>query len=306
MNVGKIIEILKKKTFIGLNIAELCIIIACVLVGLYFDKYTISFALGSVIVIICKAIARRDYLYIIAIILSIVATALFLLENQVFAKDLGSYGKTYPIIEADIEQEIARKLSIYQENGELEKFQKNYQKEVTKQIKNPNRVSGITDAVENRSRTFDPTIYLEEDIAMPKGGIEEAKKNPELIEYEVLHKAGTAINPLNYMLFNEPLIFVDGNNEEQLKYARDYQDKNQLAKIILIDGSPGFKKINGKEYQYFFDQWEAYSQRFKIVRVPSVVYQKEGDSVLTINEINLNKENERKKRIGSRGKQNGK
>ena len=124
MNVGKIIEILKKKTFIGLNIAELCIIIACALVGLYFNKYTISFALGAVIVIICKAIARRDYLFIIAIILSILATAFFLLENKLFAKDLGSYGKTYPIIEADIEQEIARKLSIYQENGELEKFQK--------------------------------------------------------------------------------------------------------------------------------------------------------------------------------------
>jgi conjugal transfer pilus assembly protein TraW len=228
----------------------------------------------------------------------------FICVLSVEAADLGVYGKSYPIKETDIEQEIARKLSIYQENGELEKFQKNYQKEVTKQIKSPNRVSGITDAVENRTRTFNPTIYLEEDIAIPKGGIEEAKKNPELIEYEVLHKAGTAINPLNYMLFNEPLIFVDGNNEEQLEYAREYQDKNQLAKIILIDGSPGFKEINGKEYQYFFDQWGAYSQRFKIVRVPSVVYQKEGDTVLTINEINLN--NERKEIIGSRGEQNGK
>ena len=226
--------------------------------------------------------------YFIVAFLFIIAAFVYVLLVE--AADLGVYGKSYPIKEADIEQEIARKLSIYQENGELEKFQKNYQKEVTKQIKNPSRVSGITDAVENRTRTFDPTIYLEEDIAIPKGGIEEAKKNPELIEYEVLHKAGTAINPLNYMLFNEPLIFVDGNNEEQLEYARDYKDKNPLAKIILIDGSPGFKEINGKEYQYFFDQWGAYSQRFKIARVPSVVYQKEGDLVLIINEISLNKE----------------
>jgi len=79
--------------------------------------------------------------------------------------------------------------------------------------------------------------------------------------------------------------FVDGNNEEQLEYARDYQDKNPLAKIILIDGSPGFKEINGKEYQYFFDQWGAYSQRFKIVRVPSVVYQKAEDLILTITHL---------------------
>ena len=98
--MGKIIKILKKKTFIGLNIAELCIIIGCVLVGSYFDKYIISFALGSVIVIICKAIARRDYLFIIAIILSILATAYFLLSNQVFAKDLSNYGK--PLVVKDI------------------------------------------------------------------------------------------------------------------------------------------------------------------------------------------------------------
>ncbi len=220
-------------------------------------------------------------------IFCVVNIVLSLFIHQVLAKDLGSYGKTYPISEADIEQEIARKLSIYQENGELDKFQKNYQAEVTKQIKNPNRVIGISDATENKVRIFDPTTYLEEDIVVPKGTIEDAKKNPEAIEYQVLHKAGTAINPLDYMKFNEPLIFVDGNNEKQLQYARDYQDNNPLAKIILIDGSPGFKEINGKEYQYFFDQWGAYSQRFRIVKVPSVVYQKEQDANLTIEEVNL-------------------
>ena len=155
---------------------------------------------------------------------------IFIYILTVEAKDLGSYGKSYPIKEPDIEQEIMRKLSIHQESRELEKFQKNYQKEVTKQIKSPSRVLGITDALENRTRTFDPTTYLEEDIKVPTGGIEEAKKNPELIEYKVLHKAGTAINPLEYMLFNEPLIFIDGNNEEQLQYGRYYQDNNPMAK----------------------------------------------------------------------------
>ena len=89
-------------------------------------------------------------LYFIVAFLLIIATSVYVLLVE--AADLGVYGKSYPIKEADIEQEIARKLSIYQENGELEKFQKNYQKEVTKQIKNPSRVSGIADAVENRTR----------------------------------------------------------------------------------------------------------------------------------------------------------
>lgn len=42
-----------------------------------------------------------------------------------------------------------------------------------------------------------------------------------------------------------------------------------------------------QEYQYFFDQRGAYSQRFKIVKVPSVVYQKEKGKALTIEEVDL-------------------
>ena len=60
--------------------------------------------------------------YFIVAFLFIIAAFVYVLLVE--AADLGVYGKSYPIKEADIEQEIARKLSIYQENGELEKFQK--------------------------------------------------------------------------------------------------------------------------------------------------------------------------------------
>lgn len=219
---------------------------------------------------------------------------IFMWIASVEAKDLGVYGKTYNIKEADIEEEMKRKLTIYEENGELEKFQKKYQKEVTRQIKNPNRVIGISNATENKLRIYNPSVYLEEDIQVPKGGIEQAKANPEAIEYEVLHKAGTEINPLKYMDFTEPLIFIDGKNEAQLEYARRYQDNNLATKIILIDGNPGYKEVEGKEYYYYFDQWGAYSEKFQISKVPSIVYQKKGDLVLTIEEIAVEKENEGK------------
>ena len=210
------------------------------------------------------------------------------------AKDLGVYGKTYNIKEADIEEEIKRKLAIYKENGELEKFQKKYQKEVSRQIKDPNRVMGISNATENKTRIYDPTTYLEEDIQVPKGSIEQAKREPDKIEYEVLYKAGTEINPLKYMDFTEPLIFIDGKNEAQLEYARRYQDNNLATKIILIDGKPGYKEVDGNEYYYYFDQWGAYSEKFQITKVPSIVYQKKGELVLTIEEIAVERENEGK------------
>lgn len=219
--------------------------------------------------------------------------AVFSYISLAHAKDLGVYGNSYRITERDAEEEIGRKLKILEQSGELKKFQEKYQKEVVRQIKEPNRVVGIKNSEENRTRKYDPTTYLEEDIVVPKGGMLAAEniKNEKEIEYEMLRQAGTPINPLKYMRFNEPLIFVDGRNEQQLKFARAYQDENKLAKIILIDGSPGLKEIEGKEYYYFFDQWGAYSERFKIVNVPSIVWQKEGEEVLTIDEVYI-KENE--------------
>ena len=145
-------------------------------------------------------------------------------------------------------------------------------------------------------REFDATMELGEDIMIPKGigGLDanqyKAKlgsKGIENIEYEILYKAGTRINPLDYMVFNESLVFIDGEDESQKEFAHKYQDKNGFAKIILVNGEPGFKEVEGKEYCYYYDQWGAYSNRFNIVYVPSVVYQKEGEKVLTIEEVKV-------------------
>jgi len=234
------------------------------------------------------------YLFRTAVIWTAMLIVPFMYISKVDAKDLGSYGKSYTISEPDIEADIKRKLEIYQRSGKLKEFEENYKKAVVKQIKEPNRVVGITNATKSITRKFDPTTELEEDIMIPKGlsQVMDAKKyrsqlDGKEIEYEVLHKAGTKINPLQYMKFNEPLIFVDGRNEDQLLFARNYQDKSPLSKIILIDGKPGLKEMNGKEYYYFFDQWGAYSEKFNISNVPAVVWQKDNEEVLTIDEIKL-------------------
>lgn len=212
----------------------------------------------------------------------VIAISFLFLLNEVHGRDLGVYGDTYPILEPDIRVEISEKLEAYRGSGKLREFEDNYRQAVTRQIKQPNRVVGIRNATKDRRRVFDPTIGLEEDIVVPE---DDKETNPERISYRILYKEGTKINPLKYMVFNEPLVFVDGNNEEQMKFARDYQDNNPLSKIILIDGKPGFREVEGKEYYYYFDQWGAYSSRFNIVNVPSVVYQKEGEEVLTIDEV---------------------
>lgn len=217
----------------------------------------------------------------------VIAISLLFLLNEVHARDLGKYGSTYTIIEPDLLEDIESKLKEYEESGKLEEFNKKYREKIKRQIRRPNRVSGITNATENNIRKFDPTTELEEDIVIPRNELPKNSNNPEKIEYETLYKAGTKINPLDYMLFNELLIFIDGKIEEQREFANSYHDKNPLAKIILINGKPGIHKVEGREYYYYFDQWGAYSSRFNIALVPSVIYQKKNEKVLTIEEVKL-------------------
>ena len=212
----------------------------------------------------------------------ILLSIFFGIESQ--AKDLGSFGHEFAIAEKDLLQEIEGKLKHYQDNNELEKFNQSYREQVKKQIQRPSRVSGIINAEKNRTRTFDPAVELEEDILVPKDPNE---KEIEKIEYHVLYPAGTKINPLDHMEFDEPLIFIDGDIEEQREFAHQYQDNNPLARIILINGVPGFRESEEKEYYYYFDQWGAYSSLFNITKIPSVVYQRRGEKLLTIEEVRV-------------------
>ena len=221
---------------------------------------------------------------------NLILIAALIYSNFVFSKDFGKYGSTYVITEPDILEGINKKLQNYQRSGKLEEFQKKYREEVKKQIKHPNRVLGITNAEETRIRKFDPTTELEEDIVIPSSEQSKTPIKPEKIAYKVLHKAGTKINPLDHMLFNEPLVFIDGGIEAQRDFANKYKDKNPLTKIILINGKPGIQRVGDKEYYYYFDQWGAYSSRFNIAVVPSILYQLNNEKVLTIEEVNLQKQ----------------
>jgi conjugal transfer pilus assembly protein TraW len=241
---------------------------------------------------------KINFVYLIYVILGVIfiAVMIFVLLMEVSAKDFGTYGRSHMIAEPDIHSDIKRKLEIYERGGKLKEFEDNYKRVVIKQIKEPNRVVGIANASKDSTRKLDPTTEIEEDIMIPKGLSQvmdaidyQAQLNVEEIEYEVLYKAGTRVNPLKYMRFNEPLIFIDGSNEEQLEFARNRHDENPLSRIILIDGKPGLREVAGREYYYYFDQWGAYSERFNISNVPSVVWQKEGEEVLTIDEIKLEK-----------------
>ena len=73
--------------------------------------------------------------------------------------------------------------------------------------------------------------------------------------------------------------FIDGTDEAQHQFAKDYLHAHKNTTVILVAGK-------SEEFPYF-DQWGAYSTRFGIKKVPSVILQMPDEKVLTIEEVKL-------------------
>lgn len=193
-----------------------------------------------------------------------------IISNNAYAKDLGVKGQIYKIIEEDPVLQIERKLAAMEGSGELEEHKQILKKKTKEKLSRPTRVKGISKATEDRVFYHNPTITLKEDIKDHEGN--------------TIHKAGK-INPLDTVPMRIGLLFIDGDDKEQIKYAIS-QDKKYpgAANITLINGSPIALE---KEYNIpiYFDQMGILSQKFGITKVPSIVSQ-EGNKI-KIQEIKL-------------------
>jgi conjugal transfer pilus assembly protein TraW len=186
-------------------------------------------------------------------------------SNIVLAKDFGVEGHTYEIQEQDILEYIESKLRTL----DLEKIKSEAKERVKKSVNRPKPVDNISDAKEDREYFYDPTFILEETLFDHLG--------------RVIHPAGTRINPLERIPLREVLIFINGDNEKQVKFAiTEHTKRDKKAKIILIKGSPIELQRKHKIWIYF-DQEGILTGKFGIAQVPAVVSQ-EGKR-LKINEI---------------------
>ncbi len=204
--------------------------------------------------------------------------------NLAHCKDFGTYGTIFSITEEDLIANLQEKYKKLKESGELDNELKKYQSEIKNQIKRPRAISGITKVTKESYREFDPTMELTEDIFVPTD-----RNN---IEPKLLYAKGTKINPLDYIEFDEPLVFIDGDDKNQEEFAMSYFRANNKSKILLINGLPGFKHTESGDYYYYFDQGGIYCKKFGISKVPSIVSQKDGQKTLTIHEVFLGKQHE--------------
>ena len=87
-------------------------------------------------------------------------------------------------------------------------------------------------------------------------------------------QAGTSYNPLDHKSFGDPLIFIDGDDTDQVQWAI-----SQDAKIILVNGSPlKLEKVHKRSF--YFDQGGVLTEKLGINEVPSRVSQEDKDLVI--------------------------
>lgn len=187
------------------------------------------------------------------------------------ASDLGTIGQTYPIIETDFLEFIQTRLKMMESNGELQQIQNKFKENVTRHAERPNPVNGITRAREQKSWIIDPSITVPYDLRDLSG--------------RVIAKQGTNVNPLLYVTIHHPMVFIDGDDPDQVSWARQWiASNNQGMKLVLVKGSIADISRLFKQPIYF-DQEGRLTNKFQIHHVPAVVLQK--GTMLRVEEVRV-------------------
>ena len=180
---------------------------------------------------------------------------LFIISTSLQAKDLGTYGETFPIVEENLLTVIKTKLQTLGSSGELEAHQKKIQEEAAKRLQRPAEVTGIIKTKKPRVFSYNPSITVPYDLKDDKG--------------KIFFKAGTTVNPLDMFALKYTLLFIDGDDKEQVNWAINHKVK---FKIILIKGSP-FELMKEHGTPVYFDQGGTLVKKFGITQVPARITQ---------------------------------
>ncbi|EER20764.1 MULTISPECIES: conjugal transfer protein TraW [spotted fever group] len=210
----------------------------------------------------------------------ILGLVILVLSSSVLGIDFGKRGATYKVAEEGFVSMIKNRLSTL----DLQQHQEEMRRIAKQQILEPAPVLGIRATSESREFWYDPSFTLTEDIKLPDG--------------KILHKAGTKVNPLDHMVFDRELIFIDGRSQKQVEWLKARLEDTQAnskkktneevnnfeMRIILVGG----KILELQEdigRTLYFDQGGELTNKFGIEQVPAIVVQ--DGKKLKISEIKI-------------------
>ena len=183
------------------------------------------------------------------------------------ARDYGQRGTVFPVIEADLLEQIRQRLTGMEQSGETARLNAELKRRTIARVNRPDPVAGLARASTARVWSFDPTITLGADIRGANGAM--------------IHAAGTMVNPLDSVRLRGDLLFLDGDDPDQLAWALN---QNKAAKLILVKGAP-LELMKARQRRFYFDQGGQLIAKFGIKAVPARVRQQ--GRLLEVSEIAL-------------------
>ena len=173
------------------------------------------------------------------------------------AKNFGTFGETFPVVEESFIEAIQRKMQAMVDSGEWDKHREEFTKKTLDGMKRP-KGAQLPHAAATQSRYYDPSVILEMDIQLPDGSY--------------LARKGDKINPLEQMNMSKPIAFIDGDEPKQVEWALQKRKENPKVTIILVNGNWYDLSIKNKT-KFWFDQTGEFINRLDIKKTPSFVSQ---------------------------------
>lgn len=183
-----------------------------------------------------------------------------------FARNLGTVGNVYPVVEPDALDEIRAAAARVDWEKVIDRQQK------LAMIKNfrPRDLHPLPAAKADRSFLVDVTYTLDADIPDGKGG--------------VLYPRGFTFNPLDYVKLTSLLVVIDAGAPQQIEwfksspYADDYR-----TRLILSGGD--YYDLSQELNRPVFYLVDTVARRLQLAAVPSVIRQQ--DNMLHVSEVRV-------------------
>ncbi|ORJ57500.1 hypothetical protein [Geothermobacter hydrogeniphilus] len=194
--------------------------------------------------------------------LRIAVLFILLLVQPGQARVLGTFGKTYPIIERDALEEIRERAARVNWQSALDR--------IRPEEFRPEGLPRLPRAAEDRAFLVDMTYTLGFDIPDGKGGI--------------LYPKGYRFNPLDYLPFNQTLVVVDGDDPLQLDWLRGSGLLDKGGTVLLLAGGSFVELARDLDRPVFYLTPQI-RERFHLRAVPAVIRRRE--KMMAVREIRV-------------------
>ena len=177
----------------------------------------------------------------------------------IYAQVLEPIGQTFAVSEPDLLQIIAQRLEQMDKAGLIKAQQQQFKAQAKKSVQRPKPYS-LPVTTKPRTFDFDPSLTATEDISDNRD--------------RIIVKAGTRVNPLDFVALSKPLLFLNGDDDDQICWLHQKLKNDPNVKIVLIQGDI-FKMNDQFDHAIYFDQGGSLSAKLQLTQVPAQVTQKD-------------------------------